>query len=234
MTKQLFEQIDDHLKYIDDLLNEFVDIKGYENLYMINRKGQVYSNTYKKIMITQKTQDDYYFVTLTIPKIVNNKVERTRHKGRIHRLIALQFIPNPNNYPEVDHIDRNRSNNDITNLRWVTRCENRRNRDDIIENLTEEQKEERLQNLREYKRVWAENDRRTKGIRCKSEMTLTKDPDYYNKWAREARANETPEQREIRLQQRREKYKTKPQTEEQKEKARERARKQRENKKITW
>ena len=85
--------------------------------------------------------------------------------------------------------------------------------------------------MREYKRVWAENDRRIKGIRCKSEMTLTKDPDYYNKWAREARANETPEQREIRLQQRREKYKTKPQTEEQKEKARERARKQRENKK---
>ena len=84
--------------------------------------------------------------------------------------------------------------------------------------------------LREYKKQWAEKDRREKGCKIKSEMNLTKDPDYYARKKREKRANETPEQKELRLQKRREQYKLKPLTEEQKEKARERARKQRENK----
>lgn len=84
--------------------------------------------------------------------------------------------------------------------------------------------------LREYKKQWAEKDRREKGCKIKSEMNLTKDPYYYARKKREKRANETPEQKELRLQKRREQYKLKPLTEEQKEKARERARKQRENK----
>lgn len=37
----------------------------------------------------------------------------------IHRLVAQAFLPNPNNLPEIDHIDRNRSNNNVENLRWV-------------------------------------------------------------------------------------------------------------------
>jgi hypothetical protein len=45
-----------------------------------------------------------------------------------HRIIAQQFIPNPNNLPEIDHIDRNRQNNHLENLRWVSRRENCKNR----------------------------------------------------------------------------------------------------------
>lgn len=46
----------------------------------------------------------------------------------VHRLVASAFIPNPENKPLVDHIDQNRQNNAVSNLRWVTYAENGRNR----------------------------------------------------------------------------------------------------------
>ena len=45
-----------------------------------------------------------------------------------HRVIAEQFIPNPDNLPDVDHINRNRADNRLENLRWVSRADNNRNR----------------------------------------------------------------------------------------------------------
>ena len=45
----------------------------------------------------------------------------------IHRLVAELFIPNPENKTEVDHIDGNKLNNDVSNLRWVSRKENMNN-----------------------------------------------------------------------------------------------------------
>ena len=170
------------------------------------------------------TQDEYYFVMLS--------KEGSRKKGRIHRLIAKQWIPNPDNLPEVDHIDRNTKNNSIENLRWVDRVTNRRNQDRYEENQKPEVIEHKKEALKEYKKEHAEKSRREKGCKLKSEMTLTKDPDYYAKWARDKRASLSPEEKEEKLKARREAYAKKPQTEEQKEKARERARLQREKKKL--
>jgi hypothetical protein len=94
------------------------DVIGYEGLYKINCQGEVWSCSQRK-MLTPQSSQGYLHITLT--------KDKQRHKGRIHRLLAIQYIPNPDNLPEVDHIDRNRSNNDLSNLRWVTHHENMNN-----------------------------------------------------------------------------------------------------------
>lgn len=60
---------------------------------------------------------------------VNFRVNGKKISRKVHRIIASAFIPNPNNLPEVDHIDCDRTNNAVSNLRWVTRQENIVHRD---------------------------------------------------------------------------------------------------------
>lgn len=104
------------------------DIKGYEGLYQISSFGNVKSldryiinkNGDKQYFpgkyLTQGISDSYLKVTLS----KNNK-QRT---FRVHILVARTFIPNPENKPEVNHIDGNKKNNKVNNLEWNTRSEN--------------------------------------------------------------------------------------------------------------
>ena len=89
-----------------------MEIIGYPN-YLIYEDGRVWSNNVKRFLKPGLGGHGYYNVSLR-----NNKIKRTH---TIHRLIAQHYIPNPNNYPTVDHIDRCRTNNNISNLRWASR-----------------------------------------------------------------------------------------------------------------
>jgi hypothetical protein len=91
----------------------FCDIEGFENLYQISNLGRVYSLIRGKFLKTCKDKDNYRQITLHKDGKIKNY--------RIHRLVALAFIPNPLNLPEVNHRDENPSNNRVENLEWCDR-----------------------------------------------------------------------------------------------------------------
>ncbi len=91
---------------------EFRDIKGFEGLYKISNKGNVYSVVNDKLMTISISANTYYKVTLF--------KDGKRYNENIHRLVAEAFIPNPNNYLIINHKDENRLNNNVENLEWCT------------------------------------------------------------------------------------------------------------------
>ena len=97
------------------------DIKGYEGLYQISNFGNVMSLNYNREKRSQvlKTLTDsggYKYVSLS--------KRATKTPKLIHRLVAESFIVNPDNRPEVNHIDGDKSNNRVDNLEWCTPSEN--------------------------------------------------------------------------------------------------------------
>lgn len=92
------------------------DIEGYEGLYQISNLGRVKRVTTGRILKGGKDKDGYLMVKLYKNNIRSNK--------KIHRLVAEAFIPNPENKPQVNHADENKTNNSLDNLEWMTAKEN--------------------------------------------------------------------------------------------------------------
>ncbi len=92
-----------------------MDINNF-NDYLIYKDGRVYSKKYKRFLKGWIDRKGYHLVDLE------------KNSIRVHRLVAEHYIPNPNQYPCVDHIDRNKLNNNIENLRWVNNKMNNDNK----------------------------------------------------------------------------------------------------------
>ena len=98
---------------------EFKKIDGYDN-YEVSNQGYVRNTDTGRVLKQGKNPNGYYFITLS-----KNGIGKS---FKIHRLIGLYFIPNPENLREIDHIDRNKTNNSISNLRWISHSNNNRNK----------------------------------------------------------------------------------------------------------
>lgn len=93
-----------------------LDLNGYESKYKITNDGRVYSEYLGDFIKPYYSKGGYVRVKL-------NYGDRSK-KVMMHRLVAMAFIPNPDNKPQVDHINRNRADNRVENLQWVTAQEN--------------------------------------------------------------------------------------------------------------
>jgi len=91
--------------------------KGIEKFknYDVSSFGNIRNNKTNKILKYCANKKGYRMVTLC---------DNIRKTITIHRLVACAFIENINNLPQIDHIDRNKTNNNVENLRWVTQQHN--------------------------------------------------------------------------------------------------------------
>lgn len=105
-----------------DMQEQWKEIDGYEGRYLISSFGRVMSNRIgnKEVPFFVKNNvldsDGYSMVQLSLRGV------RKMHK--VHRLVAIHFIPNPLNKPTVNHIDGVKGNNKLDNLEWNTVSEN--------------------------------------------------------------------------------------------------------------
>lgn len=104
-----------------------IDLSGYKTIdlgvgqYMVDENGNVYSHWSKRLLKAGDNGIGYLQVALSARDKHGKIVVRFK---KIHRLVAMAFIPNPENYTDVNHKDGNKKNNHVSNLEWCTHSAN--------------------------------------------------------------------------------------------------------------
>jgi hypothetical protein len=106
----------------EETVQDKIEIQGYEGLYSVTSDGRVWShpkgtNTKNGRWLSLDNSGRYPVVGLM------KDGKKKRHS--VHRLVAQAYVLNPNNLPQVNHINGNRTDNRAENLEWVTSSENR-------------------------------------------------------------------------------------------------------------
>jgi hypothetical protein len=146
-------------------MDTLYDVVGYEGRYKINKNGEIWSSRYKRFLKPHYNNCGYLKVSLG-----------RNNSYLIHRLLALQFIPNPDNFDMIDHIDRNKINNNLENLRWCNRATNEQNttrhKDNIVgfKHIDAHTRKHRSGNTSEYWRIRITTEK----LKCKFEYSKSK------------------------------------------------------------
>lgn len=104
-------------------MDEWKDVDGFDGIYRVNKSGDVYSAYINRTLRWLNVGNGYFAVQLYCGKVNGKKKYKLQY---IHRLVAMAFIDNPDNFPEVNHKDGNKANNSLDNLEWVTGLQNKR------------------------------------------------------------------------------------------------------------
>ena len=114
-------------KYKDIPEDQFVPLDCIDDVFLgryeINKLGHIKNIKLGKITKDVRSTSNRY-------PLISFRNFKIKKDYLIHRLVALTFLQNPENKPEVDHIDRDMENYKLNNLRWATRAENLKNRED--------------------------------------------------------------------------------------------------------
>ena len=146
---------------------KWLPVVGYEGLYEVSNKGNVRSLfRYKKQLKPSKGSNGY----LSVELFKNKQGKRIS----IHRIVAIAFIPNPDNLPIVNHKDENKHNNCVENLEWVTSQENM-----TYGTFTQR----RVSNTNYAKSCYAENARKNGVKVSKPVLQFTKDGAFVNRYS---------------------------------------------------